>query len=82
MSNASDKVPSVVVDPADFSAVLDRLNKIDEKVEFVNSEISQRIGKKVGRDIGILYGAVAGILIFLIYVLFIAPYLASLGIRI
>jgi tetrahydromethanopterin S-methyltransferase subunit G len=80
MSNASDKIPSVVVDPADFSAVLERLNKIDEKVEFVNSEISQRIGKKVGRDIGILYGAVTGIIIFLLYVLFIAPYLASLGI--
>ncbi len=82
MSSASDKVPSVVVDPDDFNAVIERLNKIDEKVEFVNSEISQRIGKKVGRDIGILYGAVAGIVIFLLYVLFIAPYLASIGISI
>ena len=67
-------IPAVVVDSADFDEVLNRLNKIDEKIEFVNSEITQRIGKKVGRDIGILYGAVAGILIFLVY-LSLAPIL-------
>ena len=61
-------VPSVVVDPTDFNEVIRRLDLIDEKVEFVNSEIAQRIGKKVGRDIGILYGAVVGILMFLIYI--------------
>ena len=71
-----DKVPSVVVDPADFNEVLDKLNNIDEKIEFVNSEVAQRIGKKVGRDIGILYGAVAGIIIFLLYLLFLAPMLS------
>jgi len=62
------RIPSVVVDPADFNEVIRRLDVIDEKVEFVNSEIAQRIGKKIGRDIGILYGAVLGILMFLIYV--------------
>ncbi|WP_406656440.1 tetrahydromethanopterin S-methyltransferase subunit G [Methanolobus sp. ZRKC2] len=71
-----DKVPSVVVDPADFNEVLDKLNNIDEKIEFVNSEVAQRIGKKVGRDIGILYGAVAGIIIFLLYLMFLAPMLS------
>jgi tetrahydromethanopterin S-methyltransferase subunit G len=74
MTDRSDRIPSVVVDPADFAEVLARLNKIDEKIEFVHSEISQRIGKKVGRDIGILYGAVTGILIFLVY-LSIRPWL-------
>ena len=63
-----NSVPSVVVDPTDFNEVIRRLDLIDEKVEFVNSEIAQRIGKKVGRDIGILYGAVVGILMFLIYI--------------
>ncbi|TGC10962.1 tetrahydromethanopterin S-methyltransferase subunit MtrG [Methanolobus halotolerans] len=75
MSEQSDRIPSVVVDPEDFNQVLDKLNTIDEKIEFVNSEVAQRIGKKVGRDIGILYGAVAGIIIFLLYLLFLAPML-------
>ncbi|AGB50256.1 N5-methyltetrahydromethanopterin:coenzyme M methyltransferase subunit G [Methanomethylovorans hollandica DSM 15978] len=74
MTERSDRVPSVVTDPADFAEVLERLNKIDEKIEFVHSEVAQRIGRKVGRDIGILYGAVAGILIFLVY-LSIKPWL-------
>lgn len=60
-------VPHVVVDRADYNEVLKRLDDIDEKVEFVNSEIYQRIGKKVGRDIGILYGITAGIVIILAY---------------
>jgi tetrahydromethanopterin S-methyltransferase subunit G len=68
MSDAKNTTPSVVTDPADFNEVLEKLNVIDEKIEFVNSEIAQRIGKKLGRDMGILYGAVAGILIFLIYI--------------
>jgi tetrahydromethanopterin S-methyltransferase subunit G len=67
----SDRVPSVVTDPEDFQAVLEKLNQIDEKIEFVNSEVAQRIGKKVGRDIGILYGAVVGIIMFLLYIAFL-----------
>jgi tetrahydromethanopterin S-methyltransferase subunit G len=68
MSDGKSEIPSVVVDPVDFNEVIRRLDLIDEKVEFVNSEIAQRIGKKIGRDLGILYGAVLGILIFLIYI--------------
>lgn len=68
MSDGKNVIPSVVVDPVDFNEVIRRLDLVDEKVEFVNSEIAQRIGKKIGRDLGILYGAVVGILIFLIYI--------------
>lgn len=75
MGESNDSVPSVVVDPADFNQVLEKLNSIDERIEFVNSEVAQRIGKKVGRDIGILYGAAAGIVMFLLYILFLAPML-------
>ncbi len=73
--NRSDRIPSVVTDQDDFNIVLEKLDNIDEKIEFVNSEVSQRIGKRVGRDIGILYGAVTGIIIFLLYILFIGPML-------
>lgn len=62
------KAPAAFVEPSEFNEVMKRLDTIDEKIEFVNSEIAQRIGTKVGRDIGILYGGVIGLLLFLIYV--------------
>lgn len=62
------KAPVVIVDTNEFNTVMRRLDKVEEKVEFVGSEIAQRIGKKVGRDIGILYGGVIGLLLFLVYV--------------
>jgi len=66
-----NNIPSVVVDQADYNEVMARLDKVDEKLEFVNSEIAQRIGKKVGRDLGILYGVVGGMLIVLIYLIIV-----------
>lgn len=39
------KAPAAYVDPAEFNEVMKRLEKIDEKVEFVNSEVAQRIGR-------------------------------------
>ncbi|RXA21315.1 tetrahydromethanopterin S-methyltransferase subunit G [Methanosarcina sp. MSH10X1] len=62
------KAPAAFVESGEFNEVMKKLDTIDEKIEFVNSEIAQRIGKKVGRDIGILYGGVIGLLLFLIYV--------------
>ncbi len=61
------KAPASFVEPGEFNEVMKRLDKIDEKIEFVNSEVAQRIGKKVGRDIGILYGGVIGVILFLLY---------------
>jgi len=61
------KAPAAFVEPGEFNEVMKRLDKIDEKIEFVNSEVAQRIGKKVGRDIGILYGGLIGLMLFLIY---------------
>jgi len=72
MSNANN-IPSVVTDSEDFNAVIEKLDMIDKKIEIVSSEVSQRIGKKVGRDIGILYGATTGIVLFLLYILFLKP---------
>ncbi len=61
------KAPAAFVEPGEFNEVMKRLDKIDEKIEFVNSEVAQKIGRKVGRDIGILYGGFIGLLLFLIY---------------
>ncbi len=65
----ADKVPIVIVDPEDYKNILQRLNDIEEKIEFTNSEIHQRYGKKLGRDIGILYGVVTALVIIVVYLL-------------
>lgn len=62
-------IPSTMVEKKEFEAVMKRLDLIDERMEFFNSELSQRMGRKIGKDIGILYGAVVGILMFLIYLI-------------
>lgn len=65
----ADKVPIVIVDPEDYKNILQRLNDIEEKIEFTDSEIHQRYGKKLGRDIGILYGICAALMIVVVYLL-------------
>ncbi len=62
-------IPHVVVDYKEYMSLVERLEKIDEKIEFVHAELAQRYGKKVGRDIGILYGLTVGILMFLIFIM-------------
>ncbi|MHC1631169.1 MAG: tetrahydromethanopterin S-methyltransferase subunit MtrG [Methanotrichaceae archaeon] len=62
-------VPGVVVDPDQYRDVLDKLDKINEKIEYVSAEISQRHGKKIGRDIGVLYGICGGLILVLAYYL-------------
>jgi tetrahydromethanopterin S-methyltransferase subunit G len=65
----ADKIPTVIVDPEDYKEILTKLNEIEEKIEFTNSEIHQRYGKKLGRDIGILYGIVTALMIVVVYLL-------------
>jgi tetrahydromethanopterin S-methyltransferase subunit G len=74
--NNREVVPSVVVDQEQYTQVLEKLAKIDQKIEFVSAEMAQRQGKKVGRDIGILYGACGGLIIVLAY------YLLAFGLRV
>ena len=64
-----EKVPVVIVDPAEYKELLQKLNDIEEKIEFTNAEIHQRYGKKIGRDIGILYGIVTALMIVVVYLL-------------
>ncbi len=65
----AEKVPTVIVNPDDYKELLQKLNDIEEKIEFTNSEIHQRYGKKLGRDIGILYGITTALTIVVIYML-------------
>ncbi|MCZ7391743.1 MAG: tetrahydromethanopterin S-methyltransferase subunit G [Candidatus Methanoperedens sp.] len=65
----TDKIPTVIVDPEDYKEILTKLNEIEEKIEFTNSEIHQRYGKKLGRDIGILYGIVTALMVVIAYIL-------------
>lgn len=65
----AEKIPTVIVDPEDYKEILQKLNDIEEKIEFTNSEIHQRYGKKLGRDIGILYGICTALMVVVVYLL-------------
>jgi tetrahydromethanopterin S-methyltransferase subunit G len=67
----AEKVPTVIVDPEDYKNIIQKLNEIEEKIEFTNSEIHQRYGKKIGRDIGILYGIITALTVVLVYLILI-----------
>ena len=67
-----NKIPQISVDAADYQEVIKKLDHIDEKIEFTNSEIQQRIGKRLGRDIGILYGMCIGLIIIVVYLLIVS----------
>jgi tetrahydromethanopterin S-methyltransferase subunit G len=60
-----------VIDPKDYVAAIKRVDAIEEKVEFVASEIQQSEGKHLGREVGILYGLLFGVLIYVAYSLFV-----------
>ena len=65
----ADKIPTVIVDPEEYRNIIQRLDEIEEKIEFTNSEIHQRYGKKLARDIGILYGICTALMIIMVYLL-------------
>ncbi len=60
-----------IIDPKDYVAAIKREDAIEEKVEFVASEIQQSEGKHLGREVGILYGILFGVLIYIAYSIFI-----------
>lgn len=73
----AETVPTVIVNPDDYKQIILKLNEIEEKIEFTNSEIHQRYGKKLGRDIGILYGVTTALTIVVVYLLLILSPLIS-----
>ncbi len=73
----AEKVPTVIVNQDDYKEIILKLNEIEEKIEFTNSEIHQRYGKKLGRDIGILYGISTALTVVVIYLLLMLSPLVS-----
>ncbi len=59
----------IAITPPEHTKLLDRLDVMDEKVEFVAGELAQKQGEKIGTALGILYGAVVGILIFVMFLI-------------
>ncbi|MHC1625223.1 MAG: tetrahydromethanopterin S-methyltransferase subunit MtrG [Methermicoccaceae archaeon] len=62
-------VPHVVVDQGDYKNLVEKIESIEDRIEFFHSELAQRYGKRVGRDIGILYGLTIGTIMFLVFLM-------------
>lgn len=53
----------------EYEEITQRLDRLDEKVEFVRAEVAQRTGRKIGRDVGILYGVTAALVLSLLFLI-------------
>lgn len=54
---------------SEYEEIMDRLDRLDDKVEFVRAEIAQNTGRRIGRDTGIIYGIIIGFILFVLYVM-------------
>jgi len=59
----------MAVTPVEHIKLLERINAMDHKVEFVAGELWQRQGEKIGLTLGLLYGAMIGLFTYVIFLM-------------
>ena len=64
-----EKAVPVAMTPPEHTKLLDRINDMDHRIEFVAGELWQRQGEKIGFTMGLLYGALIGIVMYLIFLI-------------
>jgi tetrahydromethanopterin S-methyltransferase subunit G len=62
-------VPVAASSPEEYAKLIDRVNDMDSQVEFVAGELWQRQGEKMGFLIGLLYGAIFGIVAYVLFMI-------------
>jgi tetrahydromethanopterin S-methyltransferase subunit G len=62
-------VPVAVASLEEQAKLMERINDMDHRVEFVAGELWQRQGEKIGFTMGLLYGALIGIVVYVLFMI-------------